>query len=64
MLTMAWTKSSFSGNTDNSCVEARLVEGGGVETRNSNRPDEPSVTYTQAEWAAFLTGVKAGEFDI
>jgi hypothetical protein len=62
MLTMAWKKSSFSGNTDNSCVEARLVEGG-VETRNSKNPDGPSVTYTTAEWAAFLGGVKAGEFD-
>jgi hypothetical protein len=63
MLTMVWTKSSFSSGSDDNCVEVRLVEGG-VETRNSNNPHGPSVTYTTAEWAAFLDGVKAAEFDV
>jgi len=63
MLTMAWTKSSFSsGNTDN-CVEARLTEGG-VEVRHSKHPDVLTITYTSDEWAAFLDGVKGGEFDL
>ncbi|MER7114602.1 DUF397 domain-containing protein [Saccharomonospora azurea] len=57
-----WRKSSFSTQTDN-CVEFRRVEGG-VEVRNSKRPDEASVAYTDSEWRAFVAGVKAGEFDL
>ncbi len=57
-----WRKSSFSGNQGN-CVEFRRIEGG-VEVRNSKRPDEGSVAYTDSEWRAFVAGVKAGEFDL
>ncbi|WP_197321952.1 DUF397 domain-containing protein [Saccharomonospora sp. NB11] len=57
-----WRKSSFSAQTDN-CVEFRRIEGG-VEVRNSKRPDEASVKYTDSEWRAFVAGVKAGEFDV
>ncbi|MGH3710879.1 MAG: DUF397 domain-containing protein [Pseudonocardiaceae bacterium] len=31
--------------------------------RNSNHPDKGAVLFTRAELAAWLTGVKAGEFD-
>ena len=57
-----WFKSSFSANTDN-CVEFRRVEGG-VEVRNSKRPNDAIIRYTDSEWRAFVAGVKAGEFDI
>ncbi|CAM3066536.1 DUF397 domain-containing protein [Saccharomonospora xinjiangensis] len=57
-----WRKSSFSGNQGD-CVEFRRVDGG-VEVRNSKRPDEGSVAYTDSEWRAFVAGVKAGEFDL
>ncbi|EHR63704.1 DUF397 domain-containing protein [Saccharomonospora cyanea] len=57
-----WRKSSFSGNQGD-CVEFRRIEGG-VEVRNSKRPDEGSVAYTDSEWRAFVAGVKAGEFDL
>lgn len=56
-----WRKSRFSSNTN--CVEARRVEGG-VEVRNSKRPDEATIRYTNDEWRAFIAGVKNGEFDI
>jgi hypothetical protein len=32
--------------------------------RNSQRPDGPVLEFTRAEWEAFLTGVRDGEFDI
>ncbi|EHK89200.1 hypothetical protein SZMC14600_01212 [Saccharomonospora azurea SZMC 14600] len=35
-----------------------------MEVRNSKRPDEASVAYTDSEWRAFVAGVKAGEFDL
>lgn len=57
-----WRKSSFSSQTTN-CVEFRRVEGG-VEVRNSKRPDEATVSYTDSEWRAFIAGAKAGEFDL
>ncbi len=56
-----WVKSSFSNRYN--CVEFRRVEGG-VEVRNSKRPDEAVVSYTDSEWRAFIQGAKAGEFDI
>jgi hypothetical protein len=56
----SWRKSSASeaGN----CVEAR-TGAGGVEVRDSKNPGGPVLAYTPAEWAAFLHGVKRGEFD-
>jgi hypothetical protein len=62
MLTMAWQKSSFSGGSDDNCVEVRLVEGG-TEVRHSKDTAGPTLTYTTAEWAAFVDGVRNGEFD-
>jgi hypothetical protein len=56
----SWQKSSASGTRN--CVEAR-AGGGGVEVRDSKNPGGPVLAYTPAEWAAFLHGVKRGEFD-
>jgi hypothetical protein len=59
-----WRKSSFSnGNGGNNCVETFTTAlSGQVFVRNSKLP-RVAVTFTKAEWAAFLAGVKAGEFD-
>jgi Domain of unknown function (DUF397) len=54
-------KSSFSP-TDN-CVEVALLPDGGAQVRNSREPAGAVLTYTSGEWAAFLAGAKAGEFD-
>ena len=56
-----WVKSSFSNQ--HNCVEFRRVEGG-VEVRNSKRPDAGTIAYTDSEWSAFIAGAKAGEFDL
>ncbi|OQO89949.1 DUF397 domain-containing protein [Saccharomonospora piscinae] len=56
-----WVKSSFSNQ--HNCVEFRRVDGG-VEVRNSKRPDEATIRYTDSEWSAFIAGAKAGEFDL
>jgi hypothetical protein len=31
--------------------------------RNSQSPDGPVLTFSLAEWEAFLTGVRDGDFD-
>lgn len=54
-----WVKSSFSGSGN--CVEVRAC-GAGVQVRDSKDPDGPVLTFTRAEWAAFLAGVVADEF--
>ncbi|MBT1098070.1 DUF397 domain-containing protein [Streptomyces sp. Tu102] len=58
-----WQKSSYS-TADGNCVEVALLTGGDVAMRNSRDPHGPALVYTQAEIAAFIAGVKDGEFDL
>lgn len=55
-----WTKSSFSKEVD--CVEVGQMPEG-VAVRDSKDPGGPVLRFTSGEFAAFLDGAKAGEFD-
>ncbi len=57
-----WRKSRVS-NPSGSCVAVAELSGGAIAVRNSRHPSGPALIYTSAEVAAFLTGVKNGEFD-
>ncbi len=57
-----WRKSTASNPTGN-CVELAELPGGRVAVRNSRSPEGPVLLYTRAEIAAFIAGVRAGEFD-
>lgn len=57
-----WRKSRFS-TAEGNCVEVAELPGNDVAVRNSRFPNGPVLQYTQAEIAAFIAGVKAGEFD-
>lgn len=58
-----WRKSSLSGSVGQ-CVEvAGLGDGDGTAVRDSKDPKGPVLFFTPGEWAAFVAGVKAGEFD-
>ena len=57
---MDWKKSTFSGTSN--CVEVARV-GGRLLVRDSKNPDRPGLAFTEHEWRAFISGVKAGEFD-
>jgi hypothetical protein len=60
-MTTTWRKSSYS-SAGNDCVE--LADGGdAVLLRDSKHPDQGHLTFTRSELAAFIAGVKAGEFD-
>lgn len=61
-LAVRWTKSRHS-NAEGNCVEVAVLARGDVAVRNSRDPDGPALVYTPAEVAAFLAGVKDGEFD-
>ncbi|WP_436787779.1 DUF397 domain-containing protein [Yinghuangia sp. YIM S10712] len=45
-----------------SCVELAPIAGG-VALRDSKDTSRPALCYTRDELAAFVAGVKAGEFD-
>lgn len=57
-----WRKSQVS-NPSGSCVEVAALSSDAIAVRNSRDPAGPALVYTRAEIAAFLTGVKNGEFD-
>jgi Domain of unknown function (DUF397) len=56
---MNWRRSSFSMSNGH-CVEVAL-RGGRVLVRDSKDPDGPVLSFSQAEWAGFLTDVKRYE---
>lgn len=56
-----WRKSDACGLSSN-CVEV-AVRADGVGVRDSKDPDGPVLEFTAAEWAAFLAGVRDGQFD-
>jgi len=58
---MAWHKAQAS-NTGG-CVEVD-IRPDAVLVRDSKNPDEASLAFHYEEWAAFLNGVKNGEFDL
>ena len=57
---MAWIKSSRCES--NACVEVAHA-GGEILVRNSAGSASPVLRFTQAEWIAFIGGVRDGDFD-
>jgi hypothetical protein len=57
---VVWRKSSFSQT--NGCVEVADA-GEIVAVRDSKNARGPILIFNRKEWAAFLSGVKNGEFE-
>lgn len=57
-----WRKASYSNTQGGNCVEVADL-GTQVVVRDSKDPDGPTLTFTRAEWEAFIAGAKDGEFD-
>lgn len=57
-----WVKSSLSFSNGN-CVEVADLGGGSIGVRDSKNPQAPHLVFGRDEWAAFIGGAKAGEFD-
>lgn len=56
-----YKKSSFCG--DSACVEVKIEPGWVVRVREHRDP-RSYLIFTPKEWAEFVAGVKAGEFDV
>ncbi|TQF04455.1 DUF397 domain-containing protein [Kitasatospora acidiphila] len=56
-----WRKSSYSGG-GGQCVEVAANIPGAVPVRDSKDPEGPALTFTPEGFAAFVAGVKGGEF--
>jgi uncharacterized protein DUF397 len=57
----AWFTSRACNNS--ACVQIAHLPGGMVAIRDSKDTTKAPHFFDGEEWAAFLTGVKAGEFD-
>ncbi len=58
---IVWRKSAASAG--GACVEVAFVQDS-VLLRDSKDPSGPLLSFTLAEWAAFLVGVRDGTFDL
>ncbi|WP_020495296.1 DUF397 domain-containing protein [Sciscionella marina] len=57
-----WSKSARSGNQGGNCVAVK-PDGDNVLINHSADLDAAPKRFTREEMAAFVAGVKAGEFD-
>jgi len=57
-----WIKSSLSGYNGN-CVEVAGLTDDRIRVRDSKNPRGGVLSFTTAEWDAFIGGVRMGEFD-
>ena len=57
---VTWTRSSRCASS--SCVEVAKLNDDEYLVRDSKNPDASPLTFTAAEWTAFVEGVTAGEF--
>ena len=60
-MTTPWIKASAS-DEQGTCVEQRAHDGM-VEVRDTKDRSGPVLRFTSAEFAAWLDGARAGEFD-
>jgi hypothetical protein len=57
----AWITARACNNS--ACVQVAHLPGGMVAVRDSKDTTKPPHFFDSEEWAAFVSGVKAGEFD-
>ncbi|HET9656751.1 MAG TPA: DUF397 domain-containing protein [Kineosporiaceae bacterium] len=58
----SWIKASLSSNAAN-CVEMRRSAVAGVDVRDSKNPDGAVLSFSAAQFTAWLDGADGGEFD-
>ncbi len=62
--TETWHKASFSGGDNGGCVEVATIPGY-VGVRDTKLgASSPVLAFTESEWRAFTSGVRADEFEV
>jgi hypothetical protein len=61
--TLAWIKSSHSGG-NGACVEVASPAVASVAVRDSKDPNGPTLGFSPESWAAFVSEVSRGAFDL
>lgn len=56
-----WFKSSKS-TASKECIEVAHLDSGAVGVRDSKNPTGPALIFTPAEWDAFVTSARKGDF--
>jgi hypothetical protein len=59
----AWRKARAS-DANSGCVEIAFLADGRVGVRDSKDPGKICLTFDVRDWTCFLSGAKAGEFDL
>ena len=59
---VTWRKSTRCSEGNSGCVEVAELGGGAMALRDSNNLTGPDLRFTASEWAAFVNGVRDGEF--
>jgi len=59
-----WHKSTRSGGNGGDCVEVAVNLPGIVAVRDSKDRAGGTLVFTSVQWAVFLDGVRAGDFDL
>jgi Domain of unknown function (DUF397) len=59
-----WHKSSYSNGNGGQCVEVARDLPGVVAVRDSKDPEGPELIFEAGLWAAFTSGIRAGEFPL
>jgi Domain of unknown function (DUF397) len=57
-----WRKSSYSSDQGGNCVEVCTLDDGPA-VRDSKNQAGAVLTFTAAQWSAFTTGLRTGDFD-
>jgi hypothetical protein len=57
-----WRKSSYSNGSGGDCVEVANLDGGYCAVRDSKDPAGPALTLAHADWSAFTSAVRSGDF--
>ncbi len=57
-----WIKSSRSGSGGGNCVEVGSLTDGRCAVRDSKNPTGSVLIIGSAEWSAFTTRIRSGEF--
>jgi uncharacterized protein DUF397 len=58
----AWRSSSYSAASGN-CVQYAGLDHGARAVRDSKNSTGPTLIFAAAQWQAFTTSVRAGQFD-